>query len=343
MRYPWVNIALLVLLIVQLVSGFFGLIAGSPTFSWVLWLHGAGGCAVLALFAWKGRIILDVLRRRRRLDATRLAFLAFTTMTLAILLSGVIWATAGPQYVAGFSLITLHALLALVLIAFFAWHVLARRFIFRVPAARGRRAFLHLGSVSLGGLVAWQAVRTATALLDLPGAARRFTGSYETGSLSGAFPTVSWLFDAPSPIDRSRWRLSIEGAVRQPLNLTYEQVDRMAEDILRATIDCTGGWYSAQEWRGVNVARLLAMCGVLPEALSLTVESVSGYARRFSLEEAPGFLLATQVAGQPLDHGHGFPLRLVAPGQRGFNWVKWVVRIRVNETGHLWQPPLPLQ
>jgi DMSO/TMAO reductase YedYZ molybdopterin-dependent catalytic subunit len=34
---------------------------------------------------------------------------------------------------------------------------------------------------------------------------------------------------------------------------------------------------------------------------------------------------------------------LVAPEHRGYDWVKWVTRIRVVETSWFWQPPLPLQ
>ena len=93
----------------------------------------------------------------------------------------------------------------------------------------------------------------------------------------------------------------------------------------------------------MNLGRLLARAGVGADAASFTVVSVSGYARRFPLEAAPNFILATHVAGQRLDHGHGYPLRLVAPEYRGFNWVKWVARVEVNTTSELLQPPVPLQ
>jgi DMSO/TMAO reductase YedYZ molybdopterin-dependent catalytic subunit len=72
------------------------------------------------------------------------------------------------------------------------------------------------------------------------------------------------------------------------------------------------------------------------------VESVTGYTRRFSVDHARHLLLATRVAGGPLSHGHGFPVRLVVPDRRGFEWVKWVVRIRVLRGSYLLQPPLPL-
>ena len=40
-------------------------------------------------------------------------------------------------------------------------------------------------------------------------------------------------------------------------------------------------------------------------------------------------LLATHTGEEPLSYEHGFPLRLVAPGRRGFEWVKWITRVEV--------------
>ena len=63
----------------------------------------------------------------------------------------------------------------------------------------------------------------------------------------------------------------------------------------------------------------------------MRVISRTGYRWSFGLEHARGLLLATRVGGEPLSHGHGAPCRLVAPGRRGFQWVKWVERIEVHE------------
>jgi len=75
---------------------------------------------------------------------------------------------------------------------------------------------------------------------------------------------------------------------------------------------------------------------------SVLVVSSTGYARRFPLGDAPHLWLATHAGGLPLSAGHGAPLRLVAPGRRGFWWVKWVARVEVSETPWWWQPPFPL-
>lgn len=343
MCYPWANIALLIVLLLQLLTGFGGLISGSERLRWMLWLHSIGSYAIVLLLFWKSVIIWHSFRRRPSLNVSRLSFVILMVLLLVILATGLIWTFAGPTFLFGMSLMVLHGLLSIVLIALLLWHILAKWFIFRVRASHDRRAFLRLAGISLSGLAVWSFVEPAKAMLKLPGAKRRFTGSYETGSFSGVFPPTSWLFDYPQPVDVDRWQLTIEGAVEQPLALTYGQLEQLAADRLTEILDCTGGWYSEQEWTGVPLARLLDLAGVKVSARSVTIEAISGYGRRFTLPEARGYLLATRVAGQPLNHAHGFPARLVAPGHRGFDWVKWVTRIHVNETSELWQPPIPLE
>jgi DMSO/TMAO reductase YedYZ molybdopterin-dependent catalytic subunit len=343
MRYPWVNTALLALTIFQVLSGFLGLVTGSQNLQWILRLHDIGGYAILVLLAWKGIIILDVFGRLRRLGLSNIAFIILTILLVLILATGIVWPFLGYSALGGFSLMTIHALLVIALVALFAWHALARRFVFRSPKALDRRAFLRASAITLAGLASWQVTEVAQAIFGLPGTDRRFTGSFETGSHTGVFPFVSWLTDSPSPIARDRWQLIVDGAVEHPLALRYDQLTDLATDSVTETIDCTGGWFSTQTWSGVGLARVLDLASVQASAQSVTIESVTGYSRRFGLDDARHCLLALRVAEQVLDHGHGFPIRLVAPGQRGFNWVKWITHIRVNETSALWQTPVPLQ
>ena len=143
-----------------------------------------------------------------------------------------------------------------------------------------------------------------------------------------------------APIDPATWRLSVGGAVTVNLDFTVSDLEPAGHR--RATLDCTGGWYSEQDWSGTPLADLLERAGIRDGARSVEVIGVTGYRRRFSLADARSLLLATRVAGAPLSHGHGAPLRLVAPGRRGYDWVKWVVAVRVLTSDERLQSPLPL-
>ncbi len=353
MKLPWVNILLLFLLLAQALTGYFGLMNGRAPRAWVLWLHGIIAYSLVVLLFSKGVVILDTWRRRKRWTWERVGFLVSLVLLLLTLLLGLLWTFDGPLYWGGFSFVSLHIYVAIPLMALMLWHAWRMRFVRKVEGAVGRRLFLGGLATLLAGLFAWVTLGRVKAAAGLRGATRRFTGSYETGSFSGRFPVVSWIADRPPPVDPASWRLSVEGLVEQPYMLTYDELLHLPPVIETAILDCTGGWYTTQRWQGVAVGRLLARAGVGPGAASVTFESVTGFTRRFPLAEAERFILALGLlpdgepgaapAFRPLDTGHGFPARLVAPGRRGVEWVKWVRAIRVNDTGPLWQSPVPLQ
>ena len=95
------------------------------------------------------------------------------------------------------------------------------------------------------------------------------------------------------------------------------------------SLDCTGGFYSTQHWRGISIGRLLAEVSIHSDARYVSFISVTSYRWSLPLQEAHTALLATHIDEDPLSYEHGFPLRLVAPGRRGFEWVKWITRVEV--------------
>lgn len=341
-RFPWANVALLAFLLVELTTGGIGLLGTSDPYRVLFWLHAVGAYGIVFVLFAKGVIVYHAVSRRPGLTRARVALGLMSALLLATLVTGFVWITVGPRYALGISLVNLHAYLAILLALLLAWHVVDRRWIVRVPAARDRAAFLRFVALAAAGVAFWQVERPVQRLLGTPGSRRRFTGSYERGSFAGAFPAVSWLNDDPAPVELESWRLVVDGAVERRLELTYEDMASRSGARLVATLDCTGGWYSTQEWSGVALGRLLDEAGVRPGARSVSVESITGYGRRFSLADARRLVLATRCSSEPLSHGHGSPARLVVPDQRGFDWVKWVARIRVSETSHLWQSPFPL-
>ena len=341
MRFPWANTLLLALIAVELVSGFFGLVSNSPDEAVFILAHRIAGWGIVAVLAWKAVNVLASLRWPRS-AAPRTASLVLAVALAATLALGFVWSFVGPVYFWLFSGVSWHIYIGGALVPILIWHAIHHTRGFPLRFWADRRTFLRFAGLVIVGAALWRAGEVAASVGGLSGASRRFTGSYDAGSFTGnAFPLTSWLNDNPKPISADEWRLNIGGAVAKPMTLRYEDIASDAE--LTATLDCTGGWHSTQVWRGMALSHLLETVQPDEDAASVTVRSVTGYYRKFSMSEASGYIVATHVGEEALSHGHGFPARLVAHDKRGFEWVKWITDIEVNRTGKWLQPPLPLQ
>jgi DMSO/TMAO reductase YedYZ molybdopterin-dependent catalytic subunit len=204
-----------------------------------------------------------------------------------------------------------------------------------------RRTLFQAGALTAAAASLWTAGEGILRLTGAPGADRRGTGSLEHGTDDpAAMPVTQWLTDTV-PERIGEWITVVVGGQRARIPIS--DLDR--GDRVRAVLDCTGGWYAAQDWAGVRLDRLLRQVPDkhLPVDGSVDVISRTGYRRRLPLRDASVLLLATSAAGQALSDGHGAPVRLVAPGRRGFWWVKWVERIEVVDAPWWRQPPFPLQ
>jgi DMSO/TMAO reductase YedYZ molybdopterin-dependent catalytic subunit len=256
-----------------------------------------------------------------------------TIFVAAALASGWVWSGGGRISIGGFTLLSWHLVLGWVLTAAVAVHAFVRRRRMRVRDATDRRQFLVAAGGVAGAVALWRLQRPLTGLFGLRSAHRRFTGSYEAASFEGnAFPSTSWVADSPRQLDPTRYRLDVTGLVEQPLELGLSDLDK-AHDTLVATLDCTGGFYSSQHWRGINLGELIDRARPHSKAAHVRVVSHTGYRWSFDIHTARKLLLATHVGGETLSHDHGAPVRLVAPGRRGFEWVKWVTRVELHEHG----------
>jgi hypothetical protein len=280
---------------------------------------------------WKAAISRRGMRRDRpgTPGSILLAVLVVVTVATGVAHAIGVW----PSLLA----IQIHVAAALCSIPLAVWHVIVRP----VRPRRvdlSRRSLLRAGAVAGGSVAAFGAIEGIVRATGLPGSDRRATGSYERGSFEpNAMPVTQWLDDADPRLEASNWRLEVRSldGVRA---LTYDEIG-VHDDGVRATLDCTGGWFATQDWSGIRLDRLLEH---LDDVRSVVVTSATGYGRRFPIGDATSLILATRVSGEPLSAGHGFPARLVAPGRRGFWWVKWVERIEASSTPWWWQSPFPL-
>ena len=331
MRPRWVDWTLFALTAFIAGSGFASWLLLDPQAAPIIVIHAVAGVAILVPLFWKLKRVEPRITHARAWDwVTPLSIGAAIAATGAVI-TGFVWVHA--QWPTGYpNGMHLHIVFGIALCILIALHMLLR---FKLPARRdlqGRRDALRWLSMAGLGAIAWPAQGFINNAFKLPGAQRRFTGSRNAGDFTAsAMPITNWMFDHPAPIDTSIWRLRITGAVDHSFELTLANLQpanlQLAETV--ATLDCTGGWHSTQRWSGIHVVDLLEHAGVPPDAAFISFISVTGYRWSLPIDEARNALLATHYGDQPLQHWHGAPMRLVAPGRRGFMWVKWVTEVRV--------------
>ncbi|HUF00119.1 MAG TPA: molybdopterin-dependent oxidoreductase, partial [Anaerolineales bacterium] len=259
--------------------------------------------------------------------------LALATVTILILVLTWTW-QIGPYYVwigpYAYSGIGWHWGIALGLAPLFIIHVWRRGPRPRKTDFAGRRQALKLMGFGAAALASWRIAEALAKSAESTGARRRFTGSREEGSFAGNdHPVTSGADQGKVKLDPDRWALRVTGIVTTHLALTYADALALSTSEVTATLDCTGGWYTVQTWRGIPLTELLAQAKIRPGAKGIILRGVLDYTAPFTLAQAQEILLATHVGREVLNHSHGFPLRAVVPSRRGWHWVKWLTEIEI--------------
>ncbi|WP_262179991.1 molybdopterin-dependent oxidoreductase [Haloarcula laminariae] len=312
-----------------LATGVGTIFAGTAAAAWVIDLHAVSGVVLVGLLPVK----LWRVRHRvapERLTGARIVSVALAVDAAGALATGVWWVFGGSLDLGPWGLFHLHTALGLLLAPLLLAHLRYRFHSPETAVRHGRRDALRYAGLVATGAAVWRLQGPVNDALATAGADRRFTGSREDGSDDGnRFPVTSWVADDPEPVDAADWTLAVTGRVAS--RASYDLADLPTGASGRAVLDCTSGWYSEHDWQGVRVGDLLDAADPDGAAAWVQFRSVTGYRWSLPIDEARDALLATRVDGERLSHGHGFPLRLVAPDRRGFQWVKWVEEVRVTE------------
>jgi DMSO/TMAO reductase YedYZ molybdopterin-dependent catalytic subunit len=138
------------------------------------------------------------------------------------------------------------------------------------------------------------------------------------------------------PINLNEWQLEITGRVQRPVKLTYPQLTEIPPVKRDVLLICPGFFAYHARWEGVSAAKLLEMAGAGPDVTHVSFSGPSGRyekSEKFPLEDilSNKVFLAYRVNGQALPQKHGFPLRLVAEGYYGGDWVKYVDKVTAHK------------
>lgn len=133
-------------------------------------------------------------------------------------------------------------------------------------------------------------------------------------------------------VNLNEWRLELTGRLRKPLRLTYSEILALPSVEKKVLLICPGFFANHGEWKGISMKTLLERAGVEKDVTHVTFSGPKGlYGKQesFPIEDVlhDKVFLAYGVNGEPLPRRHGFPLRVVAEGYHGDDWVKYVYKV----------------
>jgi Oxidoreductase molybdopterin binding domain len=321
-----VNLALLASVAVLLGTGVIGWLVPVDLAQPLGVAHQVAGVALVLGLAAKYGIVRRSLRRRGATGASVVLGLG-TAVAVAIAAGlGLAWTAGAVSFDRPFaySAMSLHVIAGLALGLLVVAHALVR------GERRPPLGSVMTRRVALRGLALLGGSLVLATLLDAAALPRRFTGSRGAGSFTGnQLPTTIWALDTVPQIDVGAWRLRVSGRVERPGELTYAELLSFSRHEVSAVLDCTGGWWSEQRWSGVRLGDVVGSRALLQSATAIEIISVTGHRWSFDRGEAERALLATHIGDEPISTGHGYPVRLVPNGHRGFTWIKWIGEVRV--------------
>ena len=249
------------------------------------------------------------------------------------------------------------------------------------PTGLGRtfsRRMLVTGLVGFGGALAvggyyWSDILARSAAIT-DGTTSEPAPQIDTGTANGDDPwtSISYLSPEITPTDEfyfvsknfvdpvvnnDEWTLTIEGLVDNPLSFTLDEFKQLPSAEQYNTLSCIsndvgGDLIGNAHWRGARLKPLLEQAGPHSGIKKVVFHAADGYTDSITFDVAmrSANLLAYEMNGDPLNHTHGSPLRLLVPGIYGMKNVKWITKIELVDEDFLgywqkqgWSDPAPVK
>jgi len=136
-------------------------------------------------------------------------------------------------------------------------------------------------------------------------------------------------FNMTPEIDLSSFKLVIDGAVNNPLQLSMNDVRSLPLISMVIRHVCVEGWSAIVQWGGVRLYDLAKLVQPKAGARYVYFESADSYYESWDIASAlhPQTILAYQKNGNDIPSANGAPLRLASPIKLGYKQSKWVTRV----------------
>ena len=153
----------------------------------------------------------------------------------------------------------------------------------------------------------------------------------------GQYLTKKWpvLSYEPTPkFDPAKYRFKVSGAVAEPFELTWDELQALPRVQLTTDFHCVTTWSRYDNaWEGVHIREILQRAKPLPEAKFVMAHSYTGYTTNMPLADLDDddVIIAFTHDGEPLAPEHGGPVRLIVPKLYAYKSAKWLSGLEFME------------
>jgi DMSO/TMAO reductase YedYZ molybdopterin-dependent catalytic subunit len=144
----------------------------------------------------------------------------------------------------------------------------------------------------------------------------------------------------PAPAANTNWTLYLEGCITKPVSFTLHELQALPQTEMVIDIHCVTRWSKLDvPFVGVSLKNLLSHVEVDEDAKYISFVSRSPRSHSTSLPLSVALehdcLIALSAEGQPIDRGHGGPIRNIVPRKYFYKSVKWLERIELLKEDRL--------